>query len=46
MANVQLGDSVHEDVTNSFFITMDNQTEMFADIVRKVRRDCWIAEWV
>lgn len=37
MANVQLGDSVVKDVDDSFFITMNNQTEMFAKIVQKVR---------
>ncbi|KAG6967760.1 hypothetical protein JG688_00006153 [Phytophthora aleatoria] len=35
VANVQLGDSVTEDVQNSFFVTMNNQTEMFAKIVRE-----------
>ncbi|KAL4110468.1 hypothetical protein PRIC1_002159 [Phytophthora ramorum] len=35
VASVQLGASVTEDVQNSFFITMDNQTEMFAKIVRE-----------
>ena len=46
MATVQLGNSVSEDVENSFFVTMDNQTAMFADIVQKVRRDCWVVEWM
>lgn len=36
MASVQLGSSVSEDVENSFFITMNNQTEMFAKIVQEV----------
>ncbi|ETI36984.1 hypothetical protein F441_16860 [Phytophthora nicotianae CJ01A1] len=35
VANVQLGDSVAEDVQNSFFVTMNNQTDMFAKIVRE-----------
>ncbi|CAI5701971.1 unnamed protein product [Peronospora effusa] len=35
VANVQLGNSVNEDVENSFFVTMDNQTKMFAKIVRE-----------
>ncbi|KAG7385359.1 Palmitoyl-protein thioesterase 1 [Phytophthora pseudosyringae] len=35
VASVQLGDTVAEDVQNSFFITMNNQTEMFAKIVRE-----------
>ncbi|KAJ8575725.1 hypothetical protein ON010_g3488 [Phytophthora cinnamomi] len=37
VASVQLGDSVQEDVMNSFFVTMNNQTDWFAKIVREVR---------
>lgn len=37
VASVQLGDSVSEDVENSFFVTMNNQTDWFAKIVREVR---------
>ncbi|KAG6586588.1 Palmitoyl-protein thioesterase 1 [Phytophthora cinnamomi] len=35
VASVQLGDSVQEDVMNSFFVTMNNQTDWFAKIVRE-----------
>ncbi|CEG39210.1 palmitoyl-protein thioesterase 1 [Plasmopara halstedii] len=35
VASVQLGNSVADDIQNSFFLTMDNQTEMFAKIVRE-----------
>ncbi|KAI9920764.1 hypothetical protein PsorP6_000534 [Peronosclerospora sorghi] len=35
VASIQLGNSVKEDVENSFFITMDNQTDMFAKIVQE-----------
>ncbi|CAH0480348.1 unnamed protein product [Peronospora belbahrii] len=35
VANIQLGNTVNEDVENSYFVTMDNQTEMFAKIVRQ-----------
>ncbi|RLN72712.1 hypothetical protein BBJ28_00023944 [Nothophytophthora sp. Chile5] len=33
-ANVQLGDSIKQDVENTFFVTMDNQTAMFAKVVQ------------
>ncbi|KAE8901307.1 hypothetical protein PF005_g4228 [Phytophthora fragariae] len=35
VASVQFGDSVQEDVENSFFVTMNNQTDWFARIVRE-----------
>ncbi|TDH73100.1 hypothetical protein CCR75_004725 [Bremia lactucae] len=35
VASVQLGESVTEDVYNSFFVSMNNQTDRFANIVRK-----------
>lgn len=34
--NIQIGDSVSEDVRNSFLVTMDAQLEVFAKKVREV----------
>lgn len=38
--NVQIGESVSDDVRNSFFMTMDEQLEAFAKAVAEVRGDC------
>lgn len=38
--NIQIGDSVSEDVKNSFLMTMDAQLEVFAKKVRKVQLMC------
>ncbi|DAZ99567.1 TPA: hypothetical protein N0F65_001395 [Lagenidium giganteum] len=39
VTNIQLGNSIGEDVQNSYLITMDKQLDMFAAIVRKVSYD-------
>lgn len=34
--NIQIGDSVSEDIKNSFLVTMDAQLEVFAKKIREV----------
>jgi hypothetical protein len=36
VTNIQIGDSVDEDVKNSFFVTMNHQLEIFAKHVKQV----------
>lgn len=36
VASIQLGDSVEDDIRNTFTVTMDRQVEMFTQRVREV----------